>query len=265
MEPPIDYLRIIAELEAMGVSCASEIATLACPSVRLLPRECPAQGLHLGASRFGGAPDVPDDFVWPATEGVPLCFLAQIDLSSVSSPLLPDSGWLLAFLRGSDEGSTDAPEEWGDWKMVHLDCDREKLRPAKPFLSNTSLGVYPQCAVDFAQSVDLPSWFDSALPEKFRERSRDGEDSFEQYLVLCNELNGRKDGDPYHHLFGYMREVNGMSADGCEGEVQYWGLEEFEKSDNPHWILLLELDSEYIHTEWQWGGRWSNLFLYPRS
>ena len=68
----------------------------------------------LGATRFGGQPDVPADFVWPAYEGEsydnvvkdrPLTFLAQFNCAELArfdtEHLLPDHG-LLSFFYETD-------------------------------------------------------------------------------------------------------------------------------------------------------------------
>ena len=68
----------------------------------------------LGATRFGGKPDVPSDFVWPTYEGEsydhvvkdrPLTFLAQFNCAELAQfdkeHLLPDHG-LLSFFYETD-------------------------------------------------------------------------------------------------------------------------------------------------------------------
>lgn len=68
----------------------------------------------LGATRFGGKPDVPPDFVWPTYEGEsydhvvkdrPLTFLAQFNCEELAQfdkeHLLPDHG-LLSFFYETD-------------------------------------------------------------------------------------------------------------------------------------------------------------------
>ena len=68
----------------------------------------------LGATRFGGKPDVPPDFVWPTYEGEsydhvvkdrPLTFLAQFNFEELAQfdkeHLLPDHG-LLSFFYETD-------------------------------------------------------------------------------------------------------------------------------------------------------------------
>jgi hypothetical protein len=67
--------------------------------------------LPLGASRFGGLPDLPPDVAWPEIEGKKLPFLAQInlaDLPTSNEPALPPDGWLYAFGR-FDNDHEDQP------------------------------------------------------------------------------------------------------------------------------------------------------------
>jgi hypothetical protein len=61
-----------------------------------------------GASRFGGAPDLPSSVGWPAVGGAPLAFLAQVNLTAASladgAGLLPRHGWLLFFAAADYAG-----------------------------------------------------------------------------------------------------------------------------------------------------------------
>src|SRR5262245_60044747 len=71
------------------------------PSVRLLYPETQPATYETGASRFGGLPDLPEEWAWPQWRGNtlydrkgnirqhdppgPLCFMAQINLEEVKS------------------------------------------------------------------------------------------------------------------------------------------------------------------------------------
>jgi hypothetical protein len=57
----------------------------------------------VGASRFGGVPDLPPDLPWPVFKGRKLPFLAQIDLSALPKNVLPAEGWLYVFGLCDDE------------------------------------------------------------------------------------------------------------------------------------------------------------------
>lgn len=75
-------------LDALGVTAAHRDALLlhARPEIALTlaPVEAP-----IGASKIGGAPDLPDDTPWPADrEARPLSFIAQLDLGTL--PVIDD-------------------------------------------------------------------------------------------------------------------------------------------------------------------------------
>ena len=57
--------------------------------------------IPLGASKFGGAPDVADDFNWPLFQNQPLSFVAQINLDEIApfdiEGVFPPSGLLSFF------------------------------------------------------------------------------------------------------------------------------------------------------------------------
>lgn len=86
------------------------------PSVRMI-HDLAADGGEPGAlraSRFGGTPDVPAGFEWPAVNGVRLCFFGQVNLADVNRLGefdLPSSGHLLIFFDApnAERGYDGAP------------------------------------------------------------------------------------------------------------------------------------------------------------
>lgn len=92
---------------------ASDASSAAVPAERvsvLLRRQVPAPE---GAPRswIGGLPMMPQDIPWPAPQGAPLHFAAQIACAELPRDLWdgmgPRRGWLLFFL--------DAADPWDDW------------------------------------------------------------------------------------------------------------------------------------------------------
>ncbi len=87
--------RLARGLSPQAGSGASE------PAINLVATHDLESGeLPIGASRFGGLPDLPSDVTWPEQHGKKLLFLAQIDLASVTSSatsVLPPDGWLYVF------------------------------------------------------------------------------------------------------------------------------------------------------------------------
>jgi uncharacterized protein YwqG len=53
------------------------------PSIRLRTHAVDELTLPLGASKIGGAPELPPDAAWPDANGQPLPFVAQINLASL--------------------------------------------------------------------------------------------------------------------------------------------------------------------------------------
>ena len=87
---------------------AQSITQLARPCYRVVRALSPEEEIPLGASKFGGSPDVPADFVWPqtpdATKSEPMEFVGQVRLADLPGPLpepAPQSGLLSFFTRWS--------------------------------------------------------------------------------------------------------------------------------------------------------------------
>ncbi len=78
-----------------------QLISLLRPAIALSATRTEDAQIPLGASKFGGAPDVPPDFEWPVWNGKPLGFLAQINLEEVEpfdvENQLPKSGLLSFF------------------------------------------------------------------------------------------------------------------------------------------------------------------------
>ena len=90
--------------------------------------------IPLGASKFGGAPDVPDGFEWPTWNGKSHTFLAQINMAEIApfdiEKQLPTAGVLLFFVMLDEEGSLwEEPEQRDGWRVVWA---REPLRRQTP-------------------------------------------------------------------------------------------------------------------------------------
>lgn len=91
--------------------------------------------LPLGASRFGGLPDMPPGAVWPVRDSIPMEFVAQIRLADVSGmdPLarLPQRGSLL-FFYNSQWQTTDYGEGVCAAVLFHDGDDDALVRTAAP-------------------------------------------------------------------------------------------------------------------------------------
>ncbi|MFA6115305.1 MAG: DUF1963 domain-containing protein [Sphingomonas sp.] len=104
------WLRNAAELEALiertgFTASARDIRRRAEPCLYIF-EEDRALDSPVGATRFGGLPDLPPDMPWPDVGGNPLRFYAQIDLSDLAGTViadrLPGSGLLSFFVSPLD-------------------------------------------------------------------------------------------------------------------------------------------------------------------
>jgi hypothetical protein len=104
--PPAERDQLLGEelsalVEVVGkAGLPAEVSERALPAVRL--RSCMAPSrIPLGASRFGGRPDLPKGHRWPQYEGAPMGFLAQLRCEELAAALpdsdIPTTGLLVVF------------------------------------------------------------------------------------------------------------------------------------------------------------------------
>lgn len=91
----------------LGELPAARVMSLSRPGIRLI--RGPAGACADKGSRLGGDPVMAPGMQWPAWDGVPLSFLAVIDLAKIAplddSGLLPPTGFLNFFYRRGRAGS----------------------------------------------------------------------------------------------------------------------------------------------------------------
>jgi hypothetical protein len=78
-----------------------DILELRRPAIRLVTKVTAQDDIAPGQSRIGGVPDLPESFAWPAFEGKPMAFLAQLNLAEIPANVhlkpLPTRGLLYVF------------------------------------------------------------------------------------------------------------------------------------------------------------------------
>ncbi len=98
----------LLKLVAKSKVALSSIVKVMRPSILLTTRASHAADLAIGASRFGGDPDLAPGSSWPELDGAPMAFLAQIRLDELTAHdadrRLPTSGLLSFFARDLDWG-----------------------------------------------------------------------------------------------------------------------------------------------------------------
>lgn len=131
-----DELRSFLE-EHDASAMAEGMIELERPAIRIRPVELNGDDPPLGASRFLGEPDMPESLEWPAdAEGVPLNFLAQINLSELAGVLddspLPTDGHLLFFTRYDDPPWGFDPKDGPGFRVLYVLAGAELKRRSLP-------------------------------------------------------------------------------------------------------------------------------------
>lgn len=140
---------------------------------RINTRFVPTQGkLAVGASKFGGRPDVPEHFVWPVFETAtpeddqvkqrPLAFLAQFDCARLApldkEGLLPHEGVLSFFYElGSQRWGYD-PKDRGCARVFWFEGP---LSPAEFPAELDEAFRLPELAAELSQATDAPDFQDA--------------------------------------------------------------------------------------------------------
>ena len=245
------------------------------PAVRIKTESTSLDKLPLGASRFGGLPDVPEDFVWPQKNDVPLAFLAQLNLQEVApfdlEKQLPEGGWLYFFYDAEEQPWGFDPQDEGAWRVIFVDASQELTRVKSPERLPEYANYFAEnaCRLEYEEEVELPNYgydYEPFLSLGIGE----GEDISEDYENLVEKIHGSKpdedalDAGPYHHLLGYPQLIqfedirhhcqlvaNGISHGGDQDEEspQVQAL----LATASDWILLLQIDTDEDGPGWMWG------------
>lgn len=237
----------------------------------------------VGATRFGGRPDVPDDFKWEYFEGAsycddeiksrPLSFIAQFNCGELASldteGLLPKKGLLSFFYECESLRRGYDPKDKGCARVYWFE-DTQALAPAEfPADLNEALR-FPSLGIKASSENSYPAYADLAsVRDTLVER-------WEEYDEAAKSL-GIEKPENRSKLLGWSDIIRDNMTMECElvSRGYYLGrsLEEVTPRDRQEakdhslkdWILLFQLDTvengdfELIFDE---GGR---LYFYIRK
>ncbi len=210
--------------------------------------------LPLGASRFGGVPDLPPGVTWPERDGVPMEFIAQIRLADVAAaaadPRLPAQGSLL-FFYNSQWTTSDQGEDGCCAVLFHDGPDDALVRGAPPrvewkseFSDTTQFApfLHGLAALRFEPTLSLPGGVSPYIQEPLNGFWQD---------FMCDQskaLSGST--EPYRDSFllGYVDEQDYVDAHANGTDDQ----------------LLLQVDSEDA-AEFQFGDCNKLFFLLTKD
>lgn len=211
---------------------------------RIDSRFVPAQGkLAVGASKFGGRPDVPADFIWPVFETDtreddqvkerPLAFLAQFDCAQLApldpEGLLPKEGVLSFFYELESQRWGYDPKDAGCARVFWFEGP---LAPAEFPAELEEDFLLPEMAAQLSGATDAPD-FQDACPAL-------------EYPWTAND----------YRIFDQARRELGMDYPANRSQLLGW----------PDIIQNnMTLQCELISRGYYLGGSWEKIPLEERS
>lgn len=233
-----------------------DIEHLAQAAIQLSRRATDDTQLPVGASKLGGAPDLPAGAVWPIWQGASMSFVAQIQLGDVrpfdAENRLPANGLLLFFYDARQQAYGADPADRGGWQVGMIARGQQLQRAAPP----ADLAVnsrFTPCALAFARVTTLPQRPEVLLPKlDWTSAERQLYDDFVATLLAADPAA------PRHQLLGHpdtlqddMHLQCALAANGV-ADINDPRAAALAKTA-PEWQLLLQIDSDDAA-----GMRWGN-------
>lgn len=232
------------------------------------------QEIPVGASKLGGAPDLPPNEQWPYWKvGEPLSFICQLNLAEVAKhdvqQVLPASGMFYLFCDAEDpEGifpflfSEGFSQDRDHWKLIYFDGDFSELRrlPVPHELSQKE--YFASSRITFQSHVTISSWH-SDLPCGRHlvgtVEILDPEDVlFEHLERVYDQIRPNR----VHQLLGHPTEIHQIDMR-IECQLASHGKRPYRYKDDPEsmqlltgideWRLLLQIDSTEGYSEYPCG------------
>ena len=226
----------------------------------------------LGATRFGGLPDLLEGGSWPHFDREPMYFLAQFNLEEIArhseDSRLPRRG-LLSFFRAHDPEYGDPmwwdPEERLGTSVVLYAPALDDLSPAPRPLRLRA--VLPECRIKFGRARSLPPldswrWNVTSLAEEQR--------GVVEQLDECAEIHREPSELGLHQLCGYFdydqdarafnaeKMTRGMAARGGIDRDTEEGSEILRACAD--WVPLARFET-CSAAGWQWADGGSLIFM----
>lgn len=228
---------------------AQSIEALTKPALQLKTTRVEDENdLPLGASKFGGQPDLPPDYTWATARGKSLAFVGQINLADCTPfevhSALPKKGILYFFNNfwgGDVFGSTETTG-----KVLYFSGDMTSLKrhpPADDLPAFAKL-FYP-CALNFSIKYTVPpfesryiissSAVGTTASVKNALTLSSEEDEISYWKLISMIFSGQGD----HQMFGYPNQLqNDLEANNGSADS---------------WQLLLQVDTDE-NPRMMWGG-----------
>lgn len=235
------------------------VDTLARPAIRVTLAAADARGGTIGASRVGGAPDLPPGTLWPTKQGAPLSFVAQIRLEEArpfdAAGLLPAAGLLSFFYDANQETYGTDPADRAGFQVHlysgdHAGLQRQPFPDALPAAARFHpCGVTFAADLTFAQSppLELPGLAWTPAQQQAYESavaSVAGQQPQTRTQLLGFPFTLQDDMRAECQLASHGVSMENAATDARSAQLS---------ADANNWQLLLQLDSEPVA-----GMRWGD-------
>lgn len=238
--------------------CIAPLEAVTLSSIRLRSEAADEANISAGQTKLGGSPDLMPSFDWPRFRGLPLSFIAQINLAEVhpydSEGLLPATGLLSFFYDSGQSIWGFDPADKGGWAVFFTDNLNEIARISAPD-DLPEEGRYRARLLRPSQEPTHPSWESSDF-------ERLGLDD-DQELAYSQALDREMENDGLiHRMLGHPDPIQGDMQVECQ--LASHGLYCGDASGYNHpraaelragateWRLLLQIDSD-DGAEMMWG------------
>ena len=261
------------EMAASGLDGYFDVlAPFAKESIRITLDARDEDAIPMGASKFGGCPDLPGDVAWFRREqaDIPLSFIGQVNFAEIApfdlEHKLPERGMLYFFYDCSPvpDGMPWGfdPEDSDGWKVYFYDGDMSALfrkTPPADLEENENGVLFGSAGMRFETAVELPSpesdlTSDLDFPDDDELQDRYWEWSDEHTPELSNKLLGHSD-----NVQGGMElECEYVTHGNDCGTPDGYRVGKSKGLDKnaARWNLLLQVDSnEDIGMMWCDAGR----------
>lgn len=245
----MDNAQIQKALASAGLArVATEVASLARPSIRLTTTPVDEAKLAVGASKFGGLPDMPIGAAWPILNGVAMSFVAQIRLEDARpfdvGHQLPPVGLLVFFYDARQQTYGADPNDRGGWQVYHFADATQLQRTDAPAVLPDDARFKP-CALTFSSELTMP--LEPHLERADLTLSAEEQKAYETFLASFPTPQGSR--GVRNRMLGYADTIQDDMR--LQAQLVSHGLTDSSdpkaKALSPgamDWELLLQVDSD---------------------
>ncbi len=233
---------------------AEALASSSEPCVLLRTHSFPYPEFPVGRSKIGGVPDLPTTIDWPRWLGQPMSFLAQFDMTDLSSfsccHVLPQSGYLWFFYAADQSTWGFDADDRGSWQVIFAETAITNLQPREP-PELPRQAQFSACNVTFHDFFSIPG--PEALSVAPLQLALDEIEQIEEIKKDLHEMiqsGPETHFEPHHQVLGHPEEIQGEMQRECQfgfhGVHRHFVDDRIPELDRSatDWRLLFQLDTD---------------------